>query len=178
MNARSHVLVLAVYLSTRGFAFVLFESPLSPIDWAVKDIRRTGRKHDRCLFSIAELVDRYQPSLLVLQDTSATGTRRVRRIRTLNSAIIELAENAGIGTIAFSRREVMRAFASVGVTTKRQLAEAIAAHIPAFERYLPPLRKPWMSEDSRMSLFDAAALALTFFQSPSGGGEQAAMTSV
>jgi len=61
---------------------------------------------------------------------------------------------------------------AIGVTNKRQLAEAIAARIPAFERYLPPPRKPWMSEDSRMNLFDAAALALTFFQSPSGGGQQ------
>jgi hypothetical protein len=173
MNLRPHVLVLAIYLSTRGFAFVLFESPLSPIDWAVKDIRHTG-KHDKSLLGIAELVDRYQPGVMVLQDTSARGTARVGRIRVLNSAIAELAENAGIETIAFSRGEVMRAFASGGATNKRELAEAIAAHIPAFERYLPPPRKPWMSEDSRMSLFDAAALALTFFQSPSGGAKQAA----
>jgi hypothetical protein len=61
----------------------------------------------------------------------------------------------------------MRAFAGVGVINKRQLAEAVAKHIPAFQRYLPRVRKPWMSEDSRMHLFDAAALALTFFQSPS-----------
>jgi len=177
MNLRPHVLVLAIYLSTRGFAFVLFESPLSPIDWAVKDIRR-ARKHERSLLGIAELVDRYQPGVMVLQDTSARGTTRVRRIRVLNAAIIELAENAGIETIAFSRGEVMRSFASAGVTNKRGLAEAIATHIPAFERYLPPPRKPWMSEDSRMNLFDAAALALTFFQSPSRGGEQAAFSPV
>jgi len=29
---------------------------------------------------------------------------------------------------------------------------------------LPRLRKPWMSEDYRMSIFDAVALALTIFQ--------------
>lgn len=174
MNFRPHALVLAIYLSTRGFAFVLFESPLAPVDWAVKDIRR-ARKHERSLVGIAELVERYQPGVIVLQDTSATGTARVYRIRLLNSAIVEMAENAGIETIAFSRSEVMRAFAGVGVMNKRQLAEAIAAHIPAFERYLPPPRKAWMSEDSRMSLFDAAALALTFFQSPSARDQQATL---
>jgi hypothetical protein len=41
---------------------------------------------------------------------------------------------------------------------------ARAKHIPAFERHVPPPRKPWMSEDARMGLFDAAALALIFFQ--------------
>jgi hypothetical protein len=29
---------------------------------------------------------------------------------------------------------------------------------------LPPERKPWMSEDSRMAIFDAAAFAMAFFQ--------------
>ena len=51
---------------------------------------------------------------------------------------------------------------------KQMVAEAIAKHIPAFERYVPPPRKPWMSEDSRMGLFDAAALGLVFFQNAAG----------
>jgi hypothetical protein len=53
--------------------------------------------------------------------------------------------------------------------SKYAIAEAIAKHLPAFERHLPPQRKPWMSEDSRMGIFNAAALALTFFQSTAGG---------
>ena len=47
---------------------------------------------------------------------------------------------------------------------KDAIAEAIVKHVPAFARYLPPVRKPWMSEDKKMGLFDAAALALTFIQ--------------
>jgi hypothetical protein len=47
------------------------------------------------------------------------------------------------------------------------MAEVIAKHIPAFVRYVPPPRKPWMSEDARRELFDAAALALVFFQKAS-----------
>jgi hypothetical protein len=43
-------------------------------------------------------------------------------------------------------------------------SQLIAKHIPAFERYIPPPRKPWMSEDPRMGLFDAVALGLVFFQ--------------
>jgi hypothetical protein len=45
-------------------------------------------------------------------------------------------------------------------------------HIPAFERYVPPPRKPWKSEDARMGIFDAAALALTFFKDEAGGDLQ------
>ena len=54
-----------------------------------------------------------------------------------------------------------------GFVNKQMLAELIAKHIPAFERYVPPPRKPWKSEDARMGIFDAAALALVFFQKAS-----------
>ena len=60
------------------------------------------------------------------------------------------------------------AFAHLGSSNKQTLAELIAKHIPAFERYIPPPRKPWMSEDRRMGIFDAAALALVFFQNVGG----------
>ena len=55
----------------------------------------------------------------------------------------------------------------------RGLAAMRWGHIPAFEAFLPEPRKWWNSEDPRMGLFDAAALALTFFHS-SKSGEQAA----
>ena len=48
------------------------------------------------------------------------------------------------------------------------MAELIAQRIPAFERYVPPPRKPWMSEDARMGLFDAAGLGLVFFERAGG----------
>jgi hypothetical protein len=46
---------------------------------------------------------------------------------------------------------------------KHRIAETIAGHIPALKLYVPPARKAWMSEDARMGIFDAAALAWVFF---------------
>jgi hypothetical protein len=160
---RKYALVLAVYLNTRGFAFVLFEGHLAPVDWGVKEMRgiKTNR---RCLARIAVILDRYQPDVLVLQDTSLQGTRRARRIRNLNAALSELAQHRNIPSYAYSRAVVRSAFGYLGLPNKQALAELIIKYIPAFERYLPPPRKPWMSEDSRMGIFDAAALALVFFQ--------------
>jgi hypothetical protein len=108
----------------------------------------------------------------VLQDTSAQGTLRARRIIKLNAAIATLALGRGIPVYAYSRDEVQDAFANFGVTTKQGLAEIIAKHIPAFERYVPLPRKPWKSEDARMGIFDAAALALTFFQNGTDGNRR------
>ena len=163
-------LVLAIYPSTRGFAFVAFEGPFSPVDWSAREIR--GRhKNQRCLISITVLLERFRPDVLVLQDMSSTGTRRAHRLRELNADIRELAEERGIPVFAYSREQVREAFAPFGLTTKHFIAETIAKHIPAFDRYLPPPRKPWMSEDSRMAVFDAVALAPTFLKSMAGRQE-------
>jgi hypothetical protein len=47
--------------------------------------------------------------------------------------------------------------------TKEAIVNAVAEEIPALRRHIPPPRKPWTSEHARMGVFDAAALALTFF---------------
>jgi hypothetical protein len=160
---RRYALVLSLYLNTRGVSFVLFEGTLSPYDWGVLEIR--GARRDTFIMNrVTRLIHRYSPDVLVTQDTSADGTRRVRRLALLNSAIVTLAKELGIPLFAYSWAEVYSAFQSLGFTNKQTLAALIAKHIPAFERHVPPPRKPWMSEDAKMGLFDAAALALLFFQ--------------
>lgn len=165
-------LVLAIYPSTRGLAFVVFEGPLSPVDWGMREVR--GRhKNQRCLERVTAVLNWYQPDLLVLQNMSSTGTRRALRLMELNAGIGELAEDRGIPIVGYSRAQVKESFEPFGLTSKRFIAETIAKHIPAFDRYLPPVRKPWMSEDARMGIFDAAALALTFFRDAASGGHEA-----
>lgn len=164
MKPHRYALVLSIYVNTRGFAFILFEGHLSPFDWGIRETRGP-RKGKGCLLRITQLFDRYAPDVLVLQDTSEHGTQRVRRIVELNSSIAALATDRDVHVFAYSRNQVRSAFECYGCPNKQSLAELIAKHLPAFEQYVPPPRKPWMSEDRRMGLFDAAALALTFFRS-------------
>ena len=154
-------LVFAIYLNSRGFAFVLFEGPLAPLAWRVFEAR--GDKREPIVTRVSSLFARYKPHVVVLQDMSPEGTHRPHRIRHLNEVITKLAERHGLPTALVSRSEVRERFAYLGSVTKDAIAAAIAKHIPAFERFLPLPRKPWKSEDARMGLFDAAALALTFF---------------
>lgn len=162
-----YTLVLSIYVNTRGFAFIVFEGRLSPFDWGIRETRGP-RKCRACLPRITQLFDRYAPDVLVIQDTSEQGTRRARWISNLNATIAALAKNRNIPVFAYSREQVGGAFECYGCPNKQSLAELIAKHIPAFELYVPPPRKPWMSEDRRMGLFDAAALALVYFQSLNG----------
>ena len=75
----------------------------------------------------------------------------------INASLTNAAADYKIPTFAYSRDEVFSAFQSIGFLNKHTLAQLIAKHIPAFARHVPPPRKSWMSEDRRMSLFDAAA---------------------
>src|SRR5215831_17264873 len=118
---RRYALVIAIYFNTRGFAFVVFESSLSPIGWGVKELRG-DRKHARCLVKIVAILDQYQPDVLVLQDTAPPGSLRVRRITNLNAAIAELASGRGMALYAYSRADIWNAFRDVGVSNKHDLA--------------------------------------------------------
>jgi hypothetical protein len=109
------------------------------------------------------ILDRYEPDLLILQDTSPNGTRRIERLARLNATIESTAQDRRIRVFRYSRDEVYGTLRAFGVSNKQQLAQFVAKHIPAFERFVPPPRRPWMTEDTRMALFDAAALGIVFF---------------
>src|ERR1700694_2997306 len=103
---RRHELVLAINLQTRGFAFVLFEGWLSPVDWGVYDARGAD-KNARCLDRIDSLLALHTPDVLVLQDMSEHGTRRARRIQRLNRHAAELGDERGILVRTYSRAQVV-----------------------------------------------------------------------
>jgi len=159
---RRYDLVLAIHLQSRGFAFVLFEGWLAPVDWGVQE-SRGANKNARCLTRIASLLALHTPDVLVLQDMSERGTLRAPRIQELNRRIAELADQRGILVRTYSRAQVVEHFEEQGARTKQRIAETITKHIPALGLYVPKVRKPWMSEDARMGIFDAAALAWTYF---------------
>src|SRR5712692_4196532 len=160
-------LVLAIYPHKRGFAFAAFEGWLAAVDWGVRDVR-SADKNAQCLRRVLAIFAFHAPDVLVLQDMSERGTRRAPRIRELNQLIAEHAEMQGVVVFAYSRAQVIQYFQNHGATTKQAIAETIAKHVPALNLYVPPTRKYWMNEHTHMGIFDAAALAWTFFHAAEG----------
>jgi Holliday junction resolvasome RuvABC endonuclease subunit len=155
--------VLALYPTTRGFGFVLFQGPESPFDWGVKEIRG-AEKNNQVLAEVQKLIDRYSPAVLIIEETGTKESRRSMRIRTLYKSVVRLAHAEGIDVVRYTKDDIRATFASSGAQTKYAIAQVIAASIPAFAPRLPRVRKIWMSEDARQSLFDAAALGITYFR--------------
>lgn len=157
-----HTFVLSLYPTSRGYAYVLFEGAQSPYDWGVKDIRKK-HKNDWTLSSIQVLIERYRPDYLVIEDYTEKGSRRSSRIRKLYRMLTHLAETEHIDVFRASRSATRVCFEPLGARTKYEIAQVIARQLPAFAHRLPRLRKIWMSEDPRQSLFDAVALAAVFY---------------
>jgi hypothetical protein len=154
-------LLLAIYLTTRGFGFVVFEDRQRTIDWGVKDAR--GDKNGKVLGKIEELMAWYKPGLLVLEHAHAPTSRRTGRIRQLHMLIAELARKRKIPVRQFSRSDIKAAFVGRKASTRHEIALAVSHELPDLAPWLPPPKKIWMSEDRWLGMFDAASLGLTFY---------------
>jgi Holliday junction resolvasome RuvABC endonuclease subunit len=159
-------IIMAVFPSTRGFGYVVFKGPYLPIDWGIKHVSRD--KNAECLAKVADLFEWYHPDTVVLEDYRGRASRRTKRIERLIESISDLAQQQRMETYSYSRAAIRNCFAAFGAGTKQEIAQAIAEQLPELGTRLPPVRKIWMSEDPRMSIFDAAALAITFLDTKSG----------
>jgi hypothetical protein len=154
--------VLAIDPTTKGLAFAVFEGPDLLLDWGSTQVR-IERKNALCLKRVEELLRRYAPDVVVLEAYDGRGSHRRRRVRSLIRSIRRLAARKRFRSRAFSREQIRRAFATLGKTTKHPIAYEIARRFPELAPRLPDARKFYESEDERMSIFDAASLALTYF---------------
>jgi Holliday junction resolvasome RuvABC endonuclease subunit len=153
--------VLAIDPTSRGFGFVVLESSNSLVDWGVKTLRQV--KESKILAKVLALIRHYYPDVIVIEDCN--GSRRGVRIQGLLDEVRRLAATEGIGSRCYQIPKVKKVFRSFHAKNKEEIAHVIAQQLPELAPSLPRHRKPWMSEGYAMAIFDAAALALTYFYS-------------
>lgn len=161
-QSANNMRVLAIDPTHRGFGYVIFEGPLRLVDWGTRDVR--GAKNACCVQAVSRLVELYRPDAMILEDSGARGSRRRERVQQLIHELGKLARRHKVQVRRISRLKVRKTFASQGATNKHRSARVIAKRLPELASRLPPERKPWMSEDTRMAIFDAAAMALALFR--------------
>jgi|ERR1035437_650704 Holliday junction resolvasome RuvABC endonuclease subunit len=151
--------ILAIAPSTKGFGYAVFEGHKMLVHWGVKSVK--GDKNAGAIEKVEDMIARYNPQVMVLEDTAAEGSRRCPRIQALTKRLVAVAEGRTIKAKLFSQTQVRRVFLGDDRGTKHALAKIIVQRFPEELGFrLPPKRRPWMSEDSRMDIFDAVALAL------------------
>lgn len=159
MNNPQNTRILAIAPSACGIGFAVLEGGTKLVDWGTK--AANGDKNAKSLADTADLLNHFLPQAVVLEDASAKGSRRHPRIRKLSLLIATLAAKHKVRIRFLSREKVKKTFLPDGLGTKHDIAEIIAKRFPEeLADRLPPKRKLWNSEDCRMDIFDAVALAL------------------
>src|SRR5882672_12451344 len=93
------ICMLAIDPSTRGFGFAVLEGPNRLIDWGVKETKKD--KSARTLKLIDDLIDVYQPSVIVVEDYAGKGSRRCQRVGELINDISKLASQKKVRIKSF-----------------------------------------------------------------------------
>jgi hypothetical protein len=160
-HAIQGAVVLAVYPNVSGLGYAVFEAQLSPIDWGIKTARKC--KHVTLMRHAAWLMRQFSPAAILLPARTAVmeGSRRLQDIAV---EIEQLAENCGTAVHWYSRADIKSCFSHFGAESKDAIVGVIATLLPEFQQHVPPMRKIWMSEDYRMGIFDAVALAMTYYR--------------
>ena len=157
----SHGLVLAVHPTSRGFGWVLFEGPHAPVVWGIASAKRNRNATSMRRFEA--LLNQYQPVVVVLEEFAQDKSRRGDRIQQLAKTMSGFARNRDIDVAVYSREAVGRRVAGDRQAKRHAIAEAVCEQFGIFRLRMPNKRDLWQSEDSRQSLFDAVALAMTHF---------------
>jgi Holliday junction resolvasome RuvABC endonuclease subunit len=151
--------IIAIDPTSRGFGYVVFEGPLRLINWAVVSFK--DNRGAKTLTRIEELFQRYDPEIVAIENVK--GSRRGPRATRLLEEVSGHASTHHIEVRRYSRAAVRQVFATRGACTKHEIAALIAKSYPELFPRLPRFRKPWMPEDDRMAIFDAASFALAYF---------------
>jgi hypothetical protein len=150
---------LAISLSSRGFGYAVMEGNNSLICYANKEFKND--RNTRSLAQIGNIIIHYDPDFLVLQDVNAKGTRRAPRIKELHRKVMVLAKKHDLTVVKISQKKLRIALLGREDGTKQEMAELMASRFPdELADHLPPKRKLWRSEDSRMDIFDAVELVV------------------
>lgn len=157
----SRELVCAVHPTSFGFGWVVFEGPNAPVDWGLVSAR--AKRQHKLFARFDRILNRYEPSVLVTEAFAPESAERSLRIQRLYRELIHRAQLRGMRTPIYGREVVRSCFTRERAIDRYDIAQAVANRIAAFAHRMPRARKAWHSEDARQSLFDAAALALTYY---------------
>jgi hypothetical protein len=152
--------ILAIDPTTKGFGYVILDLPSHLVAWGMAHVK--GEKRTGAIFRFEALLDQFRPDAVVLEDTTAQGSRRYPRVRDLLEALGKIARERGIPVQTVSRLAVIAHFSKDETATKHSIATTLAGAFPELAEKVPRKRKIYQSEDERISVFDALSLALTF----------------
>lgn len=150
--------IIAFDVRARRFGFAVFEAPDELLDWGVKSFRHgVNAVKVPASQKVATLLSDFRPDVVVVEKPP------LHEDSWLMGTILRLARKENISVRTVSRATVRKRFPGQE-RNKHGIAMVLSDRFPELADRIPPKRKPWQSEDYRMSIFDATALGLTHIE--------------
>ena len=160
-KSKKKQIILSLYPNSIGFGYAVMDDALSVLNSQVVQIRPISNTH--ALKRIKEIIDYYEPKIIVLEDYQGIGSRKSKRIVKMIDAISRHALRKSLKTYKYSRADIRFVFSNFNAHTKYEIACVIAENIKSMEYKLMPPRKVTESEKFMTGAFDAVSLGVTYF---------------
>jgi hypothetical protein len=151
------VRILALDVHPKRYGYAVLELPAELLDWGVRrqHLRNAPRSLNWARKSVRDLLDRWRPSLIVTKELSKS------RLKRIGASLVAEARRFGIPVRPVREAAILSTFGDGRFVTKYRIAQMLVQRFSFLTFLLPPLRKIYESQDYRMSVFAAVALALT-----------------
>jgi len=149
---------LGVDVRPRSYGFVVIEGG-TLLDSGIRICDRS--QFDDCLGQrFLRILQTYSPSVVIMR--KLTSPPAADRKRAIVAAIKKAARQCKVDVAFISPAALRRHFSRYNASTKYEIARAVAQIFPDLAWKLPHKRKSWESEHHRMSIFDAAAVVISY----------------
>jgi hypothetical protein len=157
LNSGSRILALDVHPQSYGYA--VLETPANLLDWGVRRgyRPRESKRPPSMQGGLRTLLEIWRPSLVVVSEPSRHWTVRTRKRW---ADLLKEVRRLRIPVRRLTTWAVRNAFDERRRLTKYLIASMLVMQFPFLAATLPPPRKIWKSEDYRMGIFGAVALAI------------------
>lgn len=160
--------ILAIDLRHRRFGYAVYEGHRNLLDWGVRVYPAVGDVEAAMMRQRLDgLIKLFSPSAIVVTQERWDRGQTSPHIRALDQAMLRAAAQHSIQIRAINQAEVKRTFQNLGCETKYEIATSLSRIFPELAWELPPPRRTWEPEYSRMTTFDAIALGLAYWQQES-----------
>lgn len=155
--------LLGIAIRARWLGFAELDSQRCLLDWGIMFYqRRSPIELKSARKRLEGLLARMTPSAIVLVLPDARTNKVVPAVRSITRALHAAASSRSILVVTLLRTVIRDAFAPCDARAKREIALCLARMFPEIAWKLPPERKIWEKEDSRMALFDALAGVIAY----------------
>jgi hypothetical protein len=158
--------LLAIDLRHRRFGYAAFQGHRTLLEWGQRYYPAIGDA-ERAIAQtrLSKLMDVVAPDLILIKQERWDRAYHDRHLANPLKALRSEATRRTVPIRLIREETVRTTFGKFGCHTKPEIAATLASFFPELLSSIPPPRKAWQTEHSRMSVFDAVALGVAYWHS-------------